>query len=287
MRLTRSWAARLAVQIEQSPWVEAVRDHGPQQVFRVSPWLTKLVTAWSLLAFFVTDLPVRAATQIWSGSSGGLWTLPSNWVSSTVPGALDIGSFHLSEPSTVYLNGNTSVLGLELGGSESLNLFGGTSNSVLQNTLNVGAAGLFIGPAAGALSLGMGTTVNVTGSLSGSGGLLKTGDGVLRLSGTTGGGFTGDVAVNSGILAIMNSTALTGVTAPISVGGATGFGFSGGMLVLDGGTAGMTLSQGVTLAGRGPLATNNTAGVSMLSLGNNTISGPVVMAGPATSALYH
>ena len=112
--------------------------------------------------------------------------------------------------------------------------------------------------------------MNVTGSLSGSGGLLKTGNGVLRLSGTAGGGFTGDVTVNSGILAIMNSTALTGATAPVSVGGATGFGFSGGMLVLDGGTAGLTLSQGVTLAGRGPLATNNTAGVSLLSLGNNT-----------------
>ncbi len=78
----------------------------------MSPLLTKLVTFWSLLAFFMTDLPVRAATQVWSGTSGGLWTLPANWVSSTVPGALDIGSFNLSEPTVVYLNGNTSVLGL-------------------------------------------------------------------------------------------------------------------------------------------------------------------------------
>lgn len=185
--------------------MEAVRDHGPQQVFRVSPWLTKLVTTWSLLAFFVTDLPVRAATQIWSGTSGGLWTLPSNWVSSTVPGALDIGSFHLSEPSTVYLNGNTSVAGLSLIGSSSLTLLGGTENAGLPNTLDIGDSGLFLGSTGIALSLGMGTTVNLAGSLGGSGSLLKTGDGVLRLGSSANASYTGNINVGEGLLVVTGS----------------------------------------------------------------------------------
>lgn len=63
-------------------FLRALRAQGPQQMFRISPWLTRFVTLWSLLAFFATDLPVRAAAYIWAGTSSNnflLWTNPANW----------------------------------------------------------------------------------------------------------------------------------------------------------------------------------------------------------------
>ena len=95
--------------IANSAVVEAWTEQGPQQVFRISPWLTRFVALWSLLAFFATDFPVRAATYTWNGSSDLLWTTPANWTTAgaaaTVPlGSLDIGSFTLSAGTAAYLN---------------------------------------------------------------------------------------------------------------------------------------------------------------------------------------
>ena len=64
--LAPSWVARNFPKFANSAVLEALQEQGPQEVFRMSPLLTKLVTFWSLLAFFMTGLPVRAATQIWS-----------------------------------------------------------------------------------------------------------------------------------------------------------------------------------------------------------------------------
>ena len=65
LRLRRSRTGRVA------ELVEAVRDYGPQEVFRLFPWLTRLVAAWSLLAFFATELPVRAAVSAVGAKSFG------------------------------------------------------------------------------------------------------------------------------------------------------------------------------------------------------------------------
>jgi hypothetical protein len=50
--------------LANSAVVEAWQEHGPQQVFRISPLLTRFVALWSLLAFFATDFPVRAALAL-------------------------------------------------------------------------------------------------------------------------------------------------------------------------------------------------------------------------------
>jgi hypothetical protein len=80
--------------------------------------------------------------------------------------------------------------------------------------------------------------------------------------------------VNGGALILTSGSALSGASGLISVSGVVGSGFTGGMLVLDGGAGGLTLNQGVTLAGRGP--TPVPSGAALLSIGNNTLNGPMV-----------
>ena len=74
--LEPSWMRQLFPDIANSAAVEAWQEHGPQQVFRISPWLTRVVALWSLLSFFATDYPVRAATLYWDGVANGTWDLP-------------------------------------------------------------------------------------------------------------------------------------------------------------------------------------------------------------------
>ncbi|MCX8511847.1 MAG: hypothetical protein ORN83_08805, partial [Chthoniobacteraceae bacterium] len=152
LRLRRSRTGRVAEVIE------AVQDYGPQQVFRLFPWLTRLVAAWSLLAFFATDLPVRAAVTAWNGGGSDLlWTTPANWVSG-VPGALDIGSVTASNVSggKIYLNGDTSVLGLAVttGTATSTSLLGGASGAETANTLTLGTSGISVLAGAGTVTVG-------------------------------------------------------------------------------------------------------------------------------------
>ena len=296
MRLRRSRTGRLA------EVAGAVREYGPQQVFRLFPWLTRLVAAWSLLAFFATDLPVRAAVTAWTGGGADLlWTTPTNWVSG-VPGALDIGSVTASNVSggTIYLNGDASVLGLAVtaGTATSTSLLGGASGAVTANTLTLGTSGISVLAGAGTVTVGTSVTVAVTGDtplnvafgstlnvltpLSGTGSLLETGGGVVRLgvSGASSAGtLVGDITVDNGVLVVKSPGALGAANNTVSVNGVNSAGFNGAMVILEGGT-GQTYTQNFTLAGRG--ATVNSGGAALLSLGNNVLSGNIQFGNPST-----
>lgn len=130
----------------------------------------------------------------------------------------------------------------------------------------------------------LGQTDIITNSLTGSGSLLKGGDGVLILGGTGASTFTGDITVNQGALVISGSNQLGAASNILSV---TGWYYSatvlGGMAILEGGNSGVTLPQGLTLYGRGGPFTGISAGASFLSLGNNTLTGKVLLGSSATS----
>ncbi len=266
----------------------AFSDRRPQEVFRSLPALTRGIAFLSLFAFLLLDFPVFAAGFFWSGASAPdlLWNTPGNWVDAAAapPGELDSGTFALGSPMVVYLSGNTSLLGVVLSGSGGVTFSPGTSTTGGGGVLSVGSEGLLVGGSAGALSTGQGIAIQLNGDLSGGGSLVKMGDGALRLAGAGSGGFSGDVTVNGGALVLANGAALSGVSGLVSVNGVTGSGFTGGMLVLDGGGSGLTLHQGVTLSGRGPTVAS--AGAALLSIGNNTLNGSVVLgASSGASAL--
>ena len=78
-RFAHGWMAGFAPRLANSATLVALREQGPQQVFRISPLLTKCVALWSLMAFFAADFPVRAATLYWDGVNNALWSLNTNW----------------------------------------------------------------------------------------------------------------------------------------------------------------------------------------------------------------
>jgi autotransporter-associated beta strand protein len=190
------------------PWLAnsaslvALRTHGPQQVFRISPFLTRFVALWSLAALFVTGMPLLAVTQV------------------------------VTAPYTL------------------------TGNQIIDKKL--------------------GDLVDLQAGMTGYGSLLKTGDGVLKLGGTS--TFSGDVVVNGGVVVVNGSSQLGAASNMVTVNGVNSPGiwspgFDGGMLLLDAGTGTLSIAQPLSLNGRGPTANNNTA--ALMTLGNVTLEGPV------------
>jgi len=144
----------------------------PQQLFRVFPWVTRLVTLWTMLAFLATGCPLWAVDLVISGE-----------------------------------------------------------------TLKAEAFG----------------TIESFNQITGSGTLLETGEGEIRLTGAGLSSFTGGIVINGGALVVSGSGQLGGASNTVDVNGTTTAGFHGGMLVVEGGTAGLTLQQNMNLSGYGPI----------------------------------
>ena len=122
------------------------------------------------------------------------------------------------------------------------------------------------------VDLDFGVSQTVTGPLSGTGTLVETGAGILRLVDAGTSTFTGDFAINGGVLVVSGAGQLGAASNNVYVAGANNNNslFYGGQLVVDGGTSGITIAQDISLAGKGSMAPNG--GASLLSIGNATYS---------------
>jgi autotransporter-associated beta strand protein len=292
--------------LANSAVVEAWQEQGPQQVFRISPLLTRFVALWSVLAFFAADFPVRAATYVWNGSSDLLWTTPANWTTAGVPGAVDIGSFALSAGTATYLNSSTSALGLSFVGAGTVTLLGGNSGLAGSGTLNLGASGLTLDAAAGTVTFGaagrdfnLGLSANSSFNNNSSSDLLISGGVTSANFGLTLGGVGSGMGTISGTLALGTGTVTknglstwvlggvntyTGATTltqgALRLTNASALGTTAGITTVSGAGAalqlalnGGTLAEFVTLNGSGI----NSAGAIQAVQGANTISGSITL----------
>ena len=132
------------------------------------------------------------------------------------------------------------------------------------------------------VDLGFGAVQSVTGGLTGSGNLLETGDGFLVLGGTGMSNFLGTITVNGGALVVSGSGQLGAATNDIAVTGYNNYGYTGGMLVLDGGASGLTIQQDITVSGKG---SGPQGGNAVLAIGNNTLSGALTLGANTTTQL--
>ena len=227
-----------------------------------------------------------AATQDWSNT--GNWAGGNPFVSATdttlmffgdTTTALSSGNnlITLNAPTTGTLNILT-LNGLGAAGGAAANVvigtnadtwtFGGASTTVNLNGLN-GTTGLNYTVASNWLLSntltfqGDGTAgFTFSGNLSGGGGLTKSGNSVLTLSGSN--SYTGATAVNAGVLVLANNNALSGTT--ISVANNAILGLSGSI------TAGA--GQAVTITGAG---SNALGALQSYSSGTNTWAGNVIL----------
>ena len=113
-------------------------------------------------------------------------------------------------------------------------------------------------------------TLNISGIISGSGAISKTGAGIVNLSGTN--TYTGAVTVSAGILNVSNPSGLGTTAAATTVS-------SGATLQLQGGIA--VGAEALTLSGSGASALDATGALESVS-GANTYAGLITLAAAST-----
>lgn len=267
-----------------------------------------------MLAVFVWDGKVDGG----STTTDGLWSTPANWVGDEAPAAGDYLHFPAAADQFSTTNDfavNTLFAGLIFSGDgytvtgSAIRLENGVVNSGLDNVLAVplrladdqaivstgvlridgsidlqgNMATLDGSPGAGVAVADYRDSLVVAGPISGTGGILATGLGVVRL--TAANTFAGTVEVAGGRLVLANSNVYGGVTtirnnAVLEVAANSALGASSppataGVAVVGGGV--IELSGGVTISGE---AVTATAGLTIrASSGANTWTGEVSVTG--------
>ena len=220
---------------------------------------------------------IAPATHVWSGAADNLWSNPANWdgavqagddlvfpVGGSLASANDFAagtSFH----SITIAGPGYSITGNPIGltGPISATYGSGTSADHLDTALSAGS---------GAVAVASGGELDLNGALSGSVGITKTGNGVLRL--TAANTFNGPTNVNAGQLQLDNSAALGSSASSVTVALFAG-------VQLDGG---VTVGNPLSIGGDGP---GFAAGALIGFSGNNTWSGPMTLTANATIRADH
>ncbi len=116
----------------------------------------------------------------------------------------------------------------------------------------------------------LGESVAINSQITGTNGLTKTGYGTLHLRNSSN-SYTGTTTINNGVVGITNEAQLGTDTSTIVVNGTSTRGTGGGALVLEGSYgSSINMTRDISLQGLGPIGV---AGVALVSVGNNTLSG--------------
>jgi len=180
---------------------------------RITSVFGVLTAALLACGMFVQPAAARAATITWSGAGANTsWNTNLNWSGSTAPttgdslwfnnstktanvnnlSSLSIGTITFANPASAFtITGSAISLGSitnTSGNGQTLNL------NVTQSTNGTYDAS---------------SNITLSGTMSGSGNILKTGVGTLALNGVNKAGYTGTVTVSNGTLQIGTSSANT------------------------------------------------------------------------------
>jgi autotransporter-associated beta strand protein len=228
-----------------------------------SPVTTTVFSAGQLTSLTQQFTMADAFDAAWKSS--GLWTLKIRDTKAGGVAALD--SWKLVVEGTSTAAGTT----MDLGNGGIVRVASSGSSGTISANVNTGSSGN-----TATMESASTKTLEVTGSISGAGGLSKLGLGTLLLAGSTANTFTGVASVDAGTLKLQK----TGGVAAISAGTIA---INGGTLLL-GAANQISDSTSLTLSG----GTLNTAGyadqVGLLRVtGNSTISGLVTSSGGAAT----
>lgn len=225
----------------------------------------------------------NATTGAGLGGAGSWDTAALQWWNPIIPG-VDVAWNNLSMDTAVFAGTAGAVtLGeaISVGGLT----FNTTGYTLTGNTLTLGAALGATSPVISIHQTGSGANrATISSNLAGTSGFTKNGNGTIVLAGASN-SYTGDTVINGGSVVISDAGQLGLGTTAISINGVANTGnpgFSGGQLVLNGLSGGITLNREVSISGRGPGAANNSGG--LVSIGYNTLAGHLSLGGPAAPA---
>lgn len=192
----------------------------------------------------------------WNLTGGGNFGTGSNWSGSAVPGTGGTATFGpiISAPSVVTLNVNTTLGGLTFQGTNGYTLAPSGGNSITLNGLR--RVDVISG------------THTINAPISGTVGLNKVGVGTLVLGGSS--TYTGNTAVNAGVLRVTSGTAL----GPAGTNNALGAAFGG---VLEIAPASGDINLGVRSLGLATTDVQAPNGALRSVSGNNTLGGDIFL----------
>lgn len=219
-----------------------------------------------------------ATDSTWNVNNSGNWSTATNWTGSAVPNAVDDIArltFSINANRTVTLTADVTVAQLYLYDNDKQFIVAGASPRTLTidgtaNAALISSSGYSHQITVANLSLADATeitvaanTLSITSAISGSETITKTGAGTLSLAPAVANTFTGNVAVNAGILAITKATALGTTDGTTTVAGAAALKLSGTI----------TVAEDVTISGTGVAST----GALESTANNNIWSGDVTL----------
>jgi uncharacterized repeat protein (TIGR01451 family) len=219
----------------------------------------------------------RATTATWTGAVNNQWTNGGNWVG--LGGTPLVGGEDLIFPGGAANLSNTN--GYAAATTFNSIKLTGSGYTLAGNQITLGAGNLADSSVAGAntISLAMafaatrtvtvsdaGTTLLLSGVISGAGGLTKAGSGVLAMSAVN--TYTGATAINAGTIEVRSNAALGGAGTGTTVA-------TGATLQING--AGLAIAEPLTLNGTGVA----NGGALRNLANNNTVSGAITLASAA------
>ncbi|TAE74979.1 MAG: hypothetical protein EAZ84_10140, partial [Verrucomicrobia bacterium] len=219
---------------------------------------------------YVAGGVIADGSGIWASSDNGYWEDAGNWASNTIASGIDsTATFNGALGTTVSLFNNLTI--------------GNLAFSVEDYTL-AGAALTLNASVTPAISVDSARTATISANLAGTGGMEKTGDGKLVLTGVK--TYTGGTTVTAGTLelsganggnAIIRGTleVQTGATVSMTNDDGTGLGWNDGnkvtALTINGGTV---TSNGVMHVWNFPGGVNMTGGTLQSNGGISNANGP-------------
>ncbi|MEK7950277.1 YHYH protein [Luteolibacter soli] len=277
---------------ESVVWTPGANENGTLAAFTVKAWDGSLASS-SAVTVNVQVTSVADSVQ-WDGSAGtGDWATAANWLDNAVPASGDVVNFTGAAPLSIGLGAERSIAGLSLSGNSAYNFSGGSfilaeGGSLVTADPSAGTIVHSIGSpvsfqGSGEIATSLNANLQITGNLTASSVLTKSGAGKLVLGGTAsavevrveqGGilhasGGTASLSVNkfyvgsattTGILTLTDGAGLS--TADIQLG------------ISGGGTGTLNISgAGTTVAASGFIYGNDDSTVSIFGGGSVSLNG--------------
>lgn len=252
-----------------------------------------------LSGILLSTAKVQAATICWTGGTSTAWATGSNWVGGVAPAndaTTDIACFNQTSYTNLPTIGNASrsIAGIVIGDGSTATATLTIASGGGTRILTVGASGVDMKANAGAVTISAPVTLgaaqtwqNASSNLLTFSGAVANGGFLLTVGGATNttissviSGTGGITKSGAGILTLSNTNTYTGLTTlnagTLSVGAARNYGAAGNDITFGGGT--LQITAGFT-ANAGTIFTTNAASTGTI----NVDSGQTLTLGTATT----